>query len=163
MYTIEIQNTRATSSTTDLVNYLDTILLDPTEPMLGADGQTLSVLLGSTRNLVLDAGPAYANKDYWIWVNFSGTFPGFNMSGVNVPLNYDMLVELCLTYPGFPDASFVGQLDGSGQGTASLSYKPKSGFIGFTLYFAYVVLSPGGGPPILAASNPINMTVTMFY
>jgi hypothetical protein len=163
MYALEIENTRTALSSTDLKNYIDTIMLEPVNPMLSCDGQTFSTWFNLTRNFELSAGPAEANKDYWMWVGFSGNYPGINISGVNVPLNYDVLVELNLMYPGFPGTGFVGQLDGDGNATATMTWKPNASLKGLTIWFAYVVLSPGGGLPILAASNPINATVTSFY
>ncbi|MFH2001783.1 MAG: hypothetical protein ABIK28_19010 [Planctomycetota bacterium] len=163
MYTLDIQNSRTAASETALSNFIDNITVSAADSMLSADGQTLTAFYGSTRILDLDAGPSYANQNYWIWVNYSGCYPGCNVSGVNIPLNYDVLLDICLGYPGIPDPSFVGQLDGSGQAQASFYLKPAMNLTGLTLYFAYVVLPPSGGLPVLAASNPINMTITLFY
>ena len=39
--------------------------------------------------------------------------------------------------------------------------KPNFSAKGVTLWFAYVVLSPGMKTPVLAASNPVNATFTL--
>jgi len=162
MYTLEIANTRGKISETGLKNFLDTILLEPENPMLGADGQTLTTFFLTPRSFFLTAGNDHANKDYWMWMGYSGTYPGINVSGVNTPLNYDMLVEIGLIYPGFAHPDFVGVLDASGEATVTMNYKPDLSLLDLTLYFSYIVLSPGGGLPVMAASNHINCTVTLF-
>jgi hypothetical protein len=163
LYTLEIENTRGTTSITDVMNFIDTIVLAPTEPMLGADSQTFSVFFGGTCNMDLTAGSAHANRDYWMWMGYSGTFPGIQLGGVTIPLNYDLLVQIGLNYPGFANPDFVGQLDGSGNAAITMKLKPDAALMDLTLYFAYVVLSSGGALPVLAASNPINATVTLYY
>lgn len=163
LHTLKIENTRTINSSSDLCNYIDNIKLMPTNPMLSANYQTFPAMTPKTWTLTLDAGVSQANRDYWIWVGFSGTWPGINKNGVNVPLNYDLLVRFCLTTPGFPAPGFVGQLDGAGRATTTLYWKPEFSWSGLTLFMTYVVLSPGGNLPLLAASNPINGTATYFY
>ena len=162
MYTLEIQNTRQIASTSDLSNYIDNIVLAPANPMLSADGQTFSTFYTYTRNFDLTAGAAHAGQPYWMWVGFSGTYPGTKVSGQTIPLNFDLLVQTCINYPGFPDPSFFGTLDASGNAAASLKWKPANSLMGLTIFFGYVVLSPGHNLPVVAASNPTNVTVAMF-
>ena len=126
--------------------------------MLGADGVTLSYMVGGTRTFDLRAGAEHANMPYWIWMGVSGTYPGIDVQGISIPMNYDMLVSLGWLYPGSVGTNFIGQLDGNGEATASLTTTPNFSLLGLTLYFSYVVLSPGGGLPALGASNPINLT-----
>lgn len=162
LYKLEIQNNRPTgTSTSNLINYLDNIVLASTTPMLSADGQTISCFFGSTRNFELTAGAAYAGHDYWLWIGCTGTYPGINLSGVNIPLNYDILVELGLLYPGFPGTGFVGQLDGSGNASASMKVTANPNYQGATMWLSYLVLSAGMKTPVLTASNPINVTFTL--
>lgn len=163
LYTLEIENTRGMKSESTLTNVIDTIMLNPVNPMLAANRQTFPALFARRWDFTLNAGVEHANRDYWLWIGFSGTWPGINKSGVNVPLNYDLLVRYCLTIPGFPAAGFSGKLDAAGRAYPSLTWHPDLAWQGLTLWMAYVVLSPGGGLPLLAASNPINGTVTYFY
>jgi hypothetical protein len=162
MYTLDIQSTRQIASTTELAHYIDNIVLAPANPTLSADGQTFSTFYSYTRTFDLTAGAAHAGGDYWLWVGYSGTYPGINLSGKNIPLNYDLLVQMCLGYPGIPDPSFFGTLDASGNAQAKLKWKPDNSLLGLTIYFGYVVLSPGHGLPVVMASNPVNCTVAMF-
>jgi hypothetical protein len=164
IYTLDIRNYRKNNKTTksDLYNYIDEITLAPTNAMLGVDGEAFSAFLGSTRNFELSAGPENAGKNYWLWVGFSETYPGIMLSGVDIPLNHDVLVDLGLAYPGLPGTGFFGVLDGAGNATASMYWKPKMTWVGLTLYYSYVVLSPGGSLPVLAASNPVNVSACMY-
>ena len=159
LYTLEIFNTRNAVSTSNLVNYVDTITLIPTDWMLGADGCTFSCLTASTRTFDLKAGSVHAGKTYWMWAGLSGTYPGMLVGGVEIPMNYDVLVNLGWLYPGILGTGFVGVLDGNGQATASMKIKPNFSYYGLTLYFTYVVLSAGGGMPPVAASNQIHACI----
>jgi hypothetical protein len=160
-YTLDIENSRPVATDANVKNFIDNIKVVPTEYMLATDGQTFPFWYPTTVNFYLTAGPEMANRDYWMWTNFSGTYPGVVLNGITVPLNYDPLVSLCLDNPGLIHSDFIGQLDGSGH--ATIPVKIQTSYIGLTLYFSYIVLSPGGGQPILAASNPVNITVTQFY
>ena len=130
--------------------------------MLGSDGVTFACTKVTTRHYYLHGGSAYAGRGYWMWMGLSGTYPGMQVSGVEVPLNYDYLVSLCWANPGFPGVNFFGTLDGNGQATASLSVQANLNYLDLTMYFTYVILSPGGGLPLAAASNPVNATVTLY-
>ncbi|MFH1999481.1 MAG: hypothetical protein ABIK28_07360 [Planctomycetota bacterium] len=158
LYKLSIRNYRTSAASTTLLNnYVDHVSLVPQNPTLSADTQVFSAFYGTPMNFDLNAGSAYAGHDYWLWVGYSGTYPGITLgSGPTIPLNYDYLVELGLAYPGFPGTGFIGQLDASGQATAGLTFKPNMNMVGMCLYFSYVVLSPGGTTPVLMASNPTN-------
>jgi len=52
--------------------------------------------------------------------------------------------------------------DGNGESTATMTLQPDVNLMYLTLYFSYVVLSPGVSMPVLAASNPINITMVSF-
>ncbi|MBU0755982.1 MAG: hypothetical protein KJ645_12635 [Planctomycetes bacterium] len=165
LYTLEIENTRNAVYRTDTTNFIDNIKLEPIDPMLSADKQILAIWNPTDITMDLAAGPAFANRNYWMFLGYTGTFPGVNLSGINIPLNFDALFELGLSYPGIlPGTSgFFGTLNGSGEAEAFFTWNPSADFMGLTLYFSYVVLSPGGGLPILAASNPVNLTVVLLY
>lgn len=160
LYTLEIQNSRKLASSADLHNYMDTVVLEPLNWMLGSDGVTISAIYGGTRTFYLQGGGQYANSDYWMWVGVSGTYPGMQTKGVEIPLNYDFLVGLCWLAPGGIGTGFVGKLDGTGDATAAMTLLPDTSLIDLTLYYSYVILSPGMSLPVLAASNPVNVTVT---
>jgi hypothetical protein len=159
LYTLDIRNYRNAVSTSNLVNFIDTVTLTPNDWMLGADGCTFSCLYGSTRNFELRAGPAHAGRTYWMWAGLSGTYPGLKVNGVEIPLNHDLLVQFSWLNPGALGTGFVGVLDGNGNATASMKIKPSFSYYGITLYYTYVVLSAGGAMPPLAASNQIHACI----
>jgi hypothetical protein len=161
MYTLKIKNSRSAASSTLLINYLDTVLLAPSNPMLSQDGYSFSCFIKTTRNFELNAGSDYANHDYWMWMGISGTYPGLTVNGVEIPLNYDLLMLLGWLNPGLIGTSFMGQLDANGKASASMELKPNFELLGLEFYYTYVVLSSGGKLPVLAASNPICVCVTL--
>lgn len=163
MHTLEIWNTTNAKFDTDLTNYADNVKLVPVNHMLAADAQTFSVFYKYTRKITLTAGANHANQNYWMWMNYTGTFPGFDVHGVNIPLNYDTLLELGMKYPAFLNPKFIGTLDSSGNAEFDWTLQANSGVIGLTIYMSYLVLPNGGGFTVLDASNPINFTMTLLY
>ena len=147
-YDLEIRNYRNGTSIFLLVNYIDSIVLAPTGYMLGADGVTFCCTSTTTRSFELNAGPAFGNKEYWLWMGLSDTYPGMYADFIHIPLNYDRLVAVCFMNPGFGGMGFIGQLDAGGRATASMTMSPDMNLLGLTVYFAYVVFPPGG--PALA-------------
>jgi hypothetical protein len=111
-------------------------------------------------NFSLNATAAQGGQDYWIWLNCTGTYPGIKLSGVDIPLNQDPLLDFGLCNPCFPGtAGFMGQLDAYGMAQASISL-PVDGhltLVGIPISFAYVVLSPGPSLPIHFASVPVHV------
>jgi len=85
-------------------------------PSLQADVASLSLEQGGTQRMVLNAGPAYAGREYQIVGSASGTFPGTAYDAINVPLNYDHYSEKLLeVYRKAPCFSFSGRLDAKGR------------------------------------------------
>lgn len=164
LYTLEIENVRNAVYRTDTNHYIDNIKLEPIAPTLSSSKQFLAVFGPQDITMDLTPGAGYAGDPYWMFMGYTGTYPGVNLSGINIPLNFDVFFELSLAFPGLlPDtSSFFGTLDGNGEAQALFTWNPPADFLGLTLYFSYVVLSPGGGLPIQAASNPVNTTVVMF-
>ena len=126
--------------------------------MLGSDDVYWDTASGDVRTFDLQAGSAFADRDYLMMMGYSGTFPGLTFGTVTVPLTYDFLVGLTMFNPGIIGPGFYGQLDTNGDADASLTIPADPQFMGLTLYIAYAILSPGGALPLLAASNTINMT-----
>lgn len=119
--------------------------------------------VGGTINMALNPGPAHAGKDYWIWMSISGTCPGFEFSGINVPLNQDILFQMGLMYPQFPGTiGIMGKLDGNGLASASFNLptdRPNH-LKDIPINFVYVLLSPGPSGPITFASTPVHIKYT---
>ena len=126
-------------------------------PDLGlvADTRFFSASSGGTVRFGLDAGIARAGRPYVLAGSASGTLPGINLGSVVAPLNLDGF--LLATLAGGPQlAGFVGVLDSSGRGSASLSVTGPlpAELAGFAVDFAYVAANPFD-----FASNAVPLTV----
>jgi len=160
IYTLKIENTRSVASSTCIYNYIDNITLKPSNQNLYADKVNIPCMTGDTVNLVLEAGAANAGKDYWVLFNYSGTYPGVDYSGINIPLNMDALFLFALNNPGFAGSSgMTGQLNATGYAPASIDMPVdySLGLVGIPINFAYVLLQPGPSAPITYASIPVHV------
>ncbi|MEZ5963951.1 MAG: metallophosphoesterase [Planctomycetota bacterium] len=114
---------------------------------------------GGQQNLVLDAGPTYANKGYVV-AGSLGTTPGFSLGGVHIPLNPDVWFDLTLQLAnsGVYQGS-IGFLDGAGQAAARIQFPAfnNPSLVGAAVYHAYWVFD---GNRVLTASNPVKLTIT---
>lgn len=146
------------ASSTCIYSYSDNISVSPATADFSIDVMNVKCSSGGTVNFSLDAGASNANKDYWIWMTLSGTYPGFTFSGIPVPLNQDILFQTGLSYPLLPGTTgFFAALDGAGQATASVDMpvdRPHA-MMNIPINFAYVLLSPGPSAPITYASLPV--------
>ena len=160
MYTLEIENTRNSVSSSTLYNYIDNITLKPYIYNFEVDTTNVKCATGGTVNFICKGGFSNKKKDYWIWMSATGTYPGFSLNGFNVPLNWDVLLNFGLMNPTLPGAvGFFGQLDSFGMASASLTLPPDTGqyFVGFPISFAFVVTSPGPSLPLLYVSTPVHV------
>lgn len=136
---------------------MDNIRVYPQNATFEIDSRELSVSGAGSAGLTLNAGPSYGGKDYIIFASVTGTYPGFSVSGVDVPLNLDVFTWLAFSLINTPVFSnFMSVLDGSGQATANFqvfSATPEA--LGMAIYFDYVLLANPGKTPILFASNPV--------
>jgi len=127
-------------------------------PELYANAYDLSAATGSDIDFMLDAGAAYAGRDYLILASLSGSAPGMDINGVHVPLNWDWVSDYIYNNLGmsvFQD--FFSQLDGAGQASATLNLNAAPGlvpFVGQDLTFAFAVTGP-----VDFASNPLYVAI----
>jgi hypothetical protein len=156
---LKIRNFSSGNSTTLLINYIDNVSFAPVDYLLRTDQETFSLSAGNTVSFYLEGGPAQASQYYLMIAGFSGCYPGFDMDGVNVPLNWDMLVGMCFNNPGFIAPGFFGQFDGNGQAMATMTVPNDQSLLDLALFYSYIVLSPGPSPPVLEASNAINTII----
>jgi len=135
---------------------IEQILYDPS---FWAEAYTIVASTGCVLDLSLDAGAAYANRDYTVLAGMSGHLPGFTMpGGVVLPVNWDSfsnMVYTNLNNPYFVD--WRGQLDGQGAGTATLNSNGSvpAQYVGQTMTIAY-----GLHVGYDFASNPIFIEIT---
>ena len=124
---------------------------------LFADVTTLSVSATGTQHLSLDAGPAYANRIFWLLGTMGGKTPGLTLpNGVHIPLNPSVYLDYTVANPNtFPLANSLGFLDGNGHtaSTFTLPHVPAAA-VGLVLHHAYVLLQP-----VNFASNAVEVTL----
>ena len=94
---------------------------------LYADAYELSVSAGGTVDFTIDAGPQFANYPYALLMSSSGTWPGFDVQGVTVPLNVDLMTFFALTNPSI-FAGGLSSLDAQGRATVVFSLPPLTFF-----------------------------------
>jgi hypothetical protein len=116
------------------------------DPSLWADAYSIPVSTGDVVGFSLDAGSGNASRSYLLLGTLSGMEPGFTLpGGLNVPLNWDVFTDFILTLLVTPVfQNFLGNLDGSGQSTATLdtlgSLDPV--LVGYTAHFGFVLSQP---------------------
>lgn len=106
----------------------------------------VSAELGGLTRMRLLAGNRHAGELYWILGSVSGQTPGVDLLGAHLPLNFDSYMLLTLTMPTMPALSgFLGTLDASGRGDATLTVPGMSGgpLAGVTASHAALAGLPG--------------------
>jgi plastocyanin len=127
------------------------------EASLTADTTTIPENVGGQVNFKLDGGTSNAGRTYLMLGCLSGSSPGIPLPGglAVLPVNWDIFTSIVvslLNTPVFKD--FQGNLDGSGLGKATMNLGPIPGAAGFTMSFAYAVVSPWD-----FASNPVDILI----
>lgn len=156
VHTLDIQNSRSATQV-DCYNRIDNIVIAPQNPDLILEEWNIGVYSGGSVQMTLDAGPAHAGAHYVVAASF-GSFPGFTMSGVNVPLNMDMLFNYSRTHTNTPMfQNTMGVLDANGQATAKFDTRGSidPSYLGTTFTFAFVLLSGPMQLPVTYASYPV--------
>jgi len=127
---------------------------------LVGDTATIPLVAGGTQNLTLDAGPAEANRTYWLLGSITGTAPGLPTPQGPLPLNYDAWMAFSIAAP---NSSIFGNslaaLDASGQASASVSlrggHSPASA--GLKLYHAYAVFDTSNNVTFVSNAFPVTL------
>lgn len=120
---------------------------------LAADKLAFPAAAGGTQNFRLSAGSQFGNRIYVLLGSASGTSPGTNFGGVNLPLNVDGLTELSIASANmFPYGNSNAFLDANGFANASFSLPAIPSLQGLSFDHAYAILN---GSTVLAASNAV--------
>ena len=101
---------------------------------------------GGAVDFDLLAGSAHSDDWYILLGSTSGTTPGFDLLGNNVPLNPDSYFNFVLgNINGAIYQNSFGPLDEAGRGRATLTVPVglAPGLIGTTVHHAMVTISPG--------------------
>jgi hypothetical protein len=121
---------------------------------------TVSASAGGSQVMTLNAGPDRGNDIYFLLGSSSGTTPGINLDGLNLPLNFDSYTNFTLSAPNTFIAGSLGLFDGLGRATATLNVPAglSPAAIGLTLSHAYFVMD-NGTFAVVETSMPANLTV----
>jgi hypothetical protein len=124
---------------------------------LWLDGDALSAATGGSIGFFLDAGTAYAGREYLLLGSLSGTSPGTPLpGGGRLAINYDPFTTFILIHIHNPIfTSFLGYLDPNGRALATLNVGgPIPLTPGTLLHFAYTTAGPFD-----FQSNPQGVTI----
>ena len=135
-----------------------------TLPDLLGSADELSVLLGGTQQMLLNAGAHHAGDVYLVLGTASGTSPGTWFDGHAIPLNVDLYTVMTLTSPakGIVSGS-LGVLDACGRGGATLELPPGAfpSLAGTELHHAYLLFDVGVPIPSTSyASSALGLSLT---
>lgn len=121
-----------------------------------------SVSEGGLQQLHLDAGPSFAGDLYLILGSTSGTTPGIDIDGLNLPLNVDTYLLDTLNNPNvIPMIDSLGFLDADGQANALWNLPPgvlSASEVGVTADHAALVLDLVFGN-VTFTSNAVSLTL----
>jgi hypothetical protein len=114
---------------------------NPAAALLFANTGTISVAAPGTTSFRILGGTSRAGHIYILLPGLSGTKPGLNVGSLHLPLNVDRATPILLS--AFA-ASFVGFLDGSGNGAPSMNLgtRPIPEILGLEISFAAALITP---------------------
>jgi len=114
-----------------------------TMPTIWAGAYEISAAQGCTIPLHLDAGTAFANREYMVGASTSGSNPGYSLpGGLVIPINYDSFTRTVLNKINSPTfQNFRAYLDSNGEGVATLNSQGPidPAYVGSTLTFAFTL------------------------
>jgi hypothetical protein len=156
--TLEFNNWRGDAANLNVQNFVDNLCVKPQNANFATDLLHISCSTGGLCNFTLDAGPTFPNQSYVIFSGVTGSYPGFTLNDIDVPLNLDVWTFTAFGLINTPIMmNFMAALDGSGQGSATFfapgSLPPEA--VGLPMYFAYILLQSPGGTPAVFASHPM--------
>jgi hypothetical protein len=126
---------------------------------LWSDVDQVSAASPAMQQFQLDAGPDHAGETYLLLSTVSGVYPGTDIGGLLLPLNWDALTSFVLLDPKGPGmGGFTGVLDANGRGTAALNLSSGalSALVGTFVNHAFLA---GPGPLPTFVSNAVLLQV----
>jgi hypothetical protein len=131
-------------------------------PDLTAMPSSISLGAGGSQALCLTPGPGWEDHWYWMLGSASGTTPGTQIGGVNVPVNVDAYLLFSALQPNQgPLVNTLGTLDSAAQATARIEVAPGTdpALVGVHLDHCFVLWDPTTGA-IDFASNAEGLDLT---
>lgn len=93
-----------------------------TTPFFAASPEEFDTVQGGSVTFHVDQGASAANRPFLMVVGLSGSQPGVNVFGLQIPVNYDVATEVALGAINTPTfANFYSTLDASGRGVAQMN------------------------------------------
>jgi hypothetical protein len=142
-------------------------------PSLAGSVATVDVSDGGQQELRINACSQWGGYTYIVVGSASGTSPGSTVSGVYMPLNYDIYYRDTLSKPNTaPLVTSLGTLDAAGKATATFTtefggapglvglgqYGTTPGIVGLTLHHAYRVIDPNT-LQVVFVSEPVPLQI----
>lgn len=134
--------------------------IEPPEGSLRASTDEISASQGGLQRLFLDAGREHGDELYWVLGSATGSEPGFVIDGYRVPLVVDAYTLMTIHGPSPQLVNQVDFLDAGGAAQAGFQLNPMQtrGFVGMTLYHAFVVIDMRA-LAVDFASNAVALTI----
>lgn len=127
---------------------------------LTADLTGVSLALGGSQTLSLDAGASHAGEAYVMAATASGIWPGTPYGGFLIPLVSDGITSASLANPhGGPLSGFAGVLGTQGEATATLTF-PAGGYasmIGKRIHTAFVAFDSAMQPVFVSEAEALDL------
>jgi hypothetical protein len=123
-------------------------------PSLLGVPEAISLAVGGTQKLLLDAGPGQAFAVFAALGSLSGTSPGVVVDGLLLPLQIDSYLQLTLSGGG-PLLGSPGYLDGGGraQATVAIPAGSAAALAGVTAHHAFLTLDLSGSAPVVGFTS----------
>jgi len=135
----------------------DWVVLFAKKQDLTSNVPAISMSAGGVQELILDPGPSYGGRRFWLIGSSTGTAPPIRVGALRIPLRFDAYTRLGITHAnGDVFKNNKAMLNASGQARTRIVFAPSAypAFVGRTLYHAYVLLGP-----IDYASLPIPLEI----
>lgn len=114
-----------------------------TTPFFAPDVESLDTTAGGSVGLHLDLGATKATRPYLVLAGYTGSTPGTNVFGLQIPVNFDALTTLGIdAVNSSVFANFYGSLDALGYGDATFALPAVVGapLKGTSLTFAAILV-----------------------
>jgi uncharacterized membrane protein len=131
-------------------------------PLLRTDTDSISVLAGGAQTMTLDAGLQNAGNLYLLVGSSTGPYPGLDVAGLHVPLNWDAYSNFTFEFANRAIANSFNFLDGNGHSVAQFSLLPNTdpSLAGIDLWHAYSVADVNNDYAPVGVSNPTLLRTT---
>ncbi|MEX1025597.1 MAG: integrin alpha [Planctomycetota bacterium] len=124
------------------------------------DTHAISLVAGGEQSLEVDCGAAHAGAIYLVLGTMSGVQSGLALGSHVLPLVPDAWFLFTLAHPNTVLADSLGQLDGAGRATVTITLPPTANSVlaGLTFHHAAIVFASGLGASVADVTNAVPLT-----